>query len=116
MSYDRKRVLQSLFAEMIRVSHRTEYMAEAVAGGGYSLHGLVDSLTSPYGRSLVDKIVEDKTGTSHEFRLNEAGFKLYWRLDQEHDLLTLRIGGDQMCNYPRFAAHVRLLTRWSNIR
>ena len=116
MGYDRKQALQLLFAEMIRLSHRTEYMEEAITGGGYPLHGLVDSLTNPFGRSLVDKIVEDKTDESHEFRLNDAGFKLYWRLDQEHDLLKLRLGGDQMRNYPMFAATIRLSIRWSKIR
>ena len=116
MGYNRKQALQLLFAEMIRLSHRTELMAEAIAGGGYSLHGLVDSLTSPFGCNIIDLIADDKTGTSHEFRLNEAGFKLYWRLDQEHDLLKLRIGGDQERNYPMFAAHIRLSIRWSNIR
>jgi hypothetical protein len=114
--YDRKQALQLLFAEIIRLSHRTDMMAEAIAGGGYSLHGLVDSIVGPFGRNLVDKIVEDKTGESHEFRLNEAGFKLYWRLDQEHDLLKLRIGGDQASNYPCFTATIKLSIRWSNIR
>ena len=114
MSYDRRQALQLLFAEMIRLSHRTELMEEAIAGGGYPLHGLVESLLSH--RTLIDEIVDDTTNESHEFRLNDAGFKLYWRLDKEHDLLKIRLGGDQMRNYPMFAARIRLSIRWSKIR
>jgi hypothetical protein len=51
-NYNRRQALQLLFAEIIRLSHSTDMMAEAIAGGGYPLHGLMDSLTSPFGRNL----------------------------------------------------------------
>jgi len=81
-------------------------MMEEAITGGYPLSGLIDDLTSG-GNRLVKKIITDTSGESHEFRLNNAGLKLYWRLSREHDLLKVSIGGDQANNYPRFVAAVR---------
>jgi len=107
MSYDRKFALQMFFNEIVTLSHRTDMLVEAIEGGGYPLSGLVNNLLS--NRSIVDKIVKDYTGESHEFRLNGAGFKLYWRLDRELNFLKIKVGGDQARQYPFFVAAVNRL-------
>lgn len=112
--YDRRLALEFLFDEMITLSHSTFMMREAIEGGGYPLSGLVCSLLQR--RTLIDRIVGDYTNNSHEFRLNDAGFKLFWRLDREFDLLKLRIGGDQAGNYPCFVKTIKNKGAWINIR
>jgi len=114
--YDRKLVLRWLFNELIKLSHRVDMMEEAIVGGGYPLSGLVDSIINPFGRILVDNIVDSTDSNSHEFRLNGAGFKLYWRLDQRHNLLKISVGGDQAVNYPHFVAAMRQIIEQTKLR
>ncbi len=109
MSYDRKFTIRWFFNEMIKTSHTTIMMEEAIVGGGYPLSGLIDSLLTSDGGCLIDKMINNDTDESHEFRLNDAGLKLYWRLDRKHGLLKVSIGGDQANNYPKFVAAVRRL-------
>lgn len=106
MSCNRSNAIRAFFNEIIRLSHSLIMMEEAIAGGGYPLSGLVNNFTSR-GNRLVKEIMDDTSGEGYEFRLNNAGLKLYWRLDHEHDLLKVSIGGDQAKNYPRFVAAVR---------
>ena len=114
--YDRKLALELLFDEFITLSHSPIMMEEALEGGGYPLSGLVDSITNPFRVSLVDKITSDYTNNGHEFRLNDAGFKLFWRVDREFDLLKINLGGDQLTNYPHLVAAIKNSIAWSKIR
>lgn len=109
MSFNREYAIRMFFNEIIRTSHISIMLEEAITGGGYPLSGLVDSLLNVRHQNLVNRMVSDDTGESHEFRLNEAGLKMYWRLDRERGLLKVSIGGDQANNYPRFVAAVRRL-------
>ncbi len=100
MNNDREFALRMFFNEIISISHRTDMLEEGIKGGGYPLSGLVNNLLS--NRSILNKIVSDYTGEMHEFRLNGAGFKLWWRFDRNLDFLKIHIGGDQACQYPNF--------------
>ena len=112
--YDRKFALRMFFGEIIRLSHTRDMLVEAISGGGYPLGKLVNNLVG--NNTLIDKITNDYTGESHEFRLNEAGFKMYWRIDREFDVLKIRIGGDQADCYPLLAAKIRRLLNNGLIR
>ena len=112
--YDRKFALRMFFDEIITLSHTRGMLVEGITGGGYPLSGLTnDDLKK---RRLVKRIAGATDSDSHEFRLNGAGLKLYWRLDQEHDLLKISIGGDQAKDYPFFTAHVRNILKWNALR
>lgn len=114
MNYDRRVALTTFFDMIIAISHGTDMMREAILGGGYPLSGIANSSFSR--RRLIDRMVNTTDGNSHEVRLNEAGFKLYWRLDQTHNLLKISIGGDQANCYPFLAAKIRGLLRQNFIR
>lgn len=107
MGYDRRVALTLFFDTIITVSHRMDMMREGIEGGGYPLSGITNSEFSR--RRLIDRMVNTTDGDSHEVRLNEAGFKLYWRVDQKHALLKIRIGGDQANQYPFLVASIRRL-------
>lgn len=114
MSYDREYTIKLFFNEIITTSHTSTMIEEAIGAGGHPLSGLLDNFLTSRGVSiLIDEIVNDDTGESHEFRLNNAGLKLYWRLDRKHDLLNVSIGGDQANNYPRFVAAVRRIIEYN---
>lgn len=114
--YDRRLTLQLLFDEMIALSHSTFMMREAIEGGGYPLSGLMKSLTNPFERSLINTIVTDYTSEKHEFQLNDAGLKLYWRLDRKYEVLKLSISGDQTSDYPHFVSAVRQIIKQAKLR
>jgi len=99
MSYNRSFALQMFFEEIIKLSLRTEMLREAISGGGHPLSNLIINLVNK--KTLIDRITNDHTGEGHEFRLNGAGLKLYWRIDSEFDVLKIRIGGDQADQYRR---------------
>jgi len=107
MSYDREFALKLFFNEIVTLSHRTDMMEEGIEGGGYPLSSLVNNLLSNH--SIVNKITNDYTGESHEFRLNGAGLKMWWRLNRSLGFLKIRIGGDQARQYPFFVAAVNKL-------
>lgn len=52
---------------------------------------------------FAKKIYGDYTYEGHEYRLNNAGLKLYWRVDRERRF-SCRIGGDQAKDYLEFTA------------
>jgi len=55
-----------------------------------------------YQDKLLSIIIGDFTGDSHECRLNNAGLKMYWRVDRVNDRFTCRISGDQAKDYIGF--------------
>ena len=72
---------------------------------------------------FVDRICNDYTRSSHEFRLNGAGLKMYWEVRRENKMLTkspddhqgpiqiskfvCSIAGDQAKEYPEFVEAAR---------
>jgi hypothetical protein len=99
--------IRLFFNEIIKTSHITIMMEEAISGGGYPLSGLIDTLLTNGVDRLIHKMVNDNTGDNHEMRLNNAGLKMYWRLNLEDGVFEISIGGDQIRNYPRFVAAIR---------
>ena len=57
----------------------------------------------------LSRIQGDYTGDSHEFRLNGAGLKMYWKVDRQSDGFKCRIGGDQAKDYSLFVAEANQL-------
>jgi hypothetical protein len=64
---------------------------------------------------FIDKIRGDYTGDSHEFRLNNAGLKMYWEVRRykgaKFDEFKVSIGGDQAKEYPFFVVQARDLIK-----
>jgi len=111
MKYDRRVMLDIFFDEIVVLSHTTQMLQEGIEGGGYPLSRLFNSSMS---RSLLIRdIVKENSG---EYRLNGAGFKLYWRWDRDKDTLKVRIGGDQAKQFPFFVAAVRRILDRGHIR
>lgn len=53
--------------------------------------------------SFIRRIEGDYTFDSHEFPLNGAGLKMYWRMDRDRRF-SCRIGGDQAKDYSYFVS------------
>ena len=103
----KKYAIKQFFNEIIKLSHSVFMLREAIEGGGYPLSGLLNAILANGCTRLIDRMLTDDPHTSHEFRLNEAGLKLYWRTNLENNSLKVRIGGDQERSYPKFVAAVR---------
>ena len=66
----------------------------------------------------LNRIQGERTNTSHEMRLNNAGLKMYWRVEKFNSRVRgtvykfkCRIGGDQAKDYPFFVAKASRLIR-----
>jgi len=55
-----------------------------------------------YQDNFIKRILGDYTGNSHESRLNNAGLKMYWKV--EGGEFKCRISGDQAKDYLFFVA------------
>ena len=60
--------------------------------------------------AFIDRIKGDYTGTSTEYRLNEAGLKMYWNVGNNRRFFC-RISGDQAKDYPEFVERARALIK-----
>ena len=60
--------------------------------------------------AFIDRIKGDYTGESTEYRLNGAGLKMHWRVDNNRRF-TCYIGGDQAKDYPLFFAKTNVLIK-----
>lgn len=56
-------------------------------GWGHACTELLDTLILKQTR-FIDRIVNDHTGDFHEYRLNGAGMKMYWRVVRKNEHLT----------------------------
>lgn len=81
-------------------------------GWGHACTELLDSLILKQ-TNFIDRIMNDKTGNFHEYRLNGAGLKLHWRVFRRklslagHPSLEVAkfqcyISGDQKDEYEDF--------------
>ncbi len=78
-------------------------------GWGNPCSHLIESLVLTRDK-FVDRICNDYTRSSHEFRLNGAGLKMYWEVRREKDKqskFVCSIAGDQAKEYPEFVEHAR---------
>jgi hypothetical protein len=109
--------IRMFFYELIRLSLRYNYTRM-----GSPVSGLIEQMCL-CNEPFVKRIAGDKTKESHEFRLNEAGLKMLWRVHKDH--LIIKIAGDQVDMYEGFVEEARKLVRrfgfvnpieWRNIR
>lgn len=67
-------------------------------------------------KPFLDKIEGDYTNNSHEYRLNNAGLKMYWEVRKDDGIhqdrrFVCSIGGDQAKEYPFFVVQARDLIK-----
>lgn len=62
---------------------------------------------------LLDRMLNDYTGEGHEYRLNGAGLKMYWRMRKDGDKRhwVCSISGDQAKDYPFFMMGARQMIK-----
>ena len=60
--------------------------------------------------TFISRIKGDYTNSSNEYRLNEAGLKMYWRVDDNRRFIC-HISGDQAKDYPQFVARAKVLIK-----
>jgi hypothetical protein len=95
--------LQYFFAQLLKLACRY-----ADPKYGNPCIGLVEQVCM-YHNQFISRILGDRTKESHEFRLNEAGLKMYWRMEQR--CFKCHIGGDQTDLYPAFMERVPKLLK-----
>jgi hypothetical protein len=114
--------IKSFFHEMLELSY-----TDLRSGWGNPCCHLLESMCM-YQESFLKKIEGDYTNDSHEYRLNNAGLKMYWGVERTKctgDIATVKkvfktseahfdrfkcsIGGDQAKEYPMFVAKATLL-------
>jgi len=78
-------------------------------GWGNPCSQLIESLVMRPELS-INEIYGDYMYTSHEYRLNGAGLKMYWRVDRERRF-SCRIGGDQAKDYLEFTVKASTLVK-----
>ena len=109
--------IRNFFWQLIRLSLRYDYTRI-----GSPVSGLIEQMCL-YNDKFIARIMGDRTRESHEFRLNEAGLKMLWRV--HNDRLIIKICGDQVSMYIEFVEEARKLVRkcgfvnpieWRNIR
>ena len=95
------------FHELLELSYN-----DLRPGWGNPCSHLLESLIVRH-QPFLDKIEGDHTNHSHEFRLNNAGLKMYWEVRRhtgaEFDEFKVSIGGDQAREYPIFVTQARAL-------
>jgi hypothetical protein len=95
---------QRLFTKWIMLSVQTEIMREALTSGGCGLRSLLQKCMNQSVERVVKRMIGDFTRESNEWRLNDAGFKMYWRMDHDQNRLIITLGGDQAVQYPKLIA------------
>jgi len=105
--------LKSFFYELLELSYN-----DLKPGWGNPCSHLLEVMCIRQ-EPFLDKIMDDYTSHSHEFRLNSAGVKMHWRVDREGKTLTEKsnnkrrfyvyIAGDQAKEYPFFVAQAQQL-------
>lgn len=66
---------------------------------------------------FLDRIIGDYSRENHEYRLNNAGLKMYWEMCREGTyhgsdrVFKCSISGDQAKDYPWFVASARMLLK-----
>ena len=105
--------LKLFFNELLKLSYN-----DIKPGWGNPCSHLLDDMCMRQ-EPFLDRIMNDYTGDSHEYRLDNAGVKLYWHMRKDDRYartsamserrFRCRIGGDLLREYPMFGAQVRSL-------
>lgn len=98
--------LKYFFNELVKIGHRNM----GKPGWGHPCSNLIESLIL-YREKFLDRIIKDEGRSSHEYRLNGAGLKLYWEIVREtggrNNYFICTISGDQAKDYPEFVEAAR---------
>lgn len=99
--------VKQFFHELLELS----YNDLRTGWGNPCSHLLKDMCTRQ--KPFLDKIEGDYTNHSHEYRLNDAGLKMWWWVRRttgaQFDEFKVSISGDQAKEYPIFVAQARAL-------
>jgi len=111
--------IKSFFHELLELSY-----TDLRPGWGNPCSHLLKSMCM-YQENFLKKIEGDYTNHSHEYRLNDAGLKMYWivRRDNQYArtsamsgkrMFKCSIGGDQAKEYPMFVVQAwRLIEKYN---
>ena len=102
---DLQHTIEWFFRDVLKASVRPEFIKEQQFG--YSCEKLLEDVLRTSVKDLATRWANDYTRDSHEYRLNNAGLKLYWTTLQKDQTIRIRIGGDQATNYPLFVEQVK---------
>ena len=98
---DLKHQIEWFFRDILKSSVNARFHKENRFG--YSCGKLLDDVLRTSVSDLAGRWANDFTGDSHEYRLNNAGLKIYWRTYPREQKIKIRLGGDQLINNPMFA-------------
>jgi hypothetical protein len=94
--------LVSFFLWLVNESIRSNYNSEM--RGGHACKGIIEDIMLCGLEQFTNRIME---GRGTEYRLNSAGLKLYIDINKPLNRVRVRIGGDQVGDYPMFAESVK---------
>ncbi len=94
--------LEWFLKDIMKTAVRSEFRDENTFG--FSCSHLLDDILRIGVEGLAGRWANDYTGDSHEYNLNGAGLKMYWRTYPREQKIGITIGGDQKTNYPLFVA------------
>lgn len=106
--------LKLFFHEVLELGIRD--LRETRSNMGFACKQLLDDMCIRQ-QPFLDRIMNDYSEDSHEYRLNQAGLKMYWKvvkLDSGDRKFVCSIGGDQAKNYPWFVPAFNMLLRKHN--
>jgi len=104
--------LRHFFHELIKLGNEMP----GRPGFGSPISWLLEQMCL-YQDRLLARICGDFTRDSHEWRLNNAGLKLYWRIHRSENGcrgFVCHIGGDQAKDYPGFIVAAKNLIKEYN--
>jgi hypothetical protein len=106
--------LKSLFHEMIRLAVEDMRAPQSESARmGFGCKKLMDDMCLRQD-ALLNRIMGDYSTDSHEYRLNEAGLKMLWRMnrdDKDNPRFLCVICGDQVDYYKVLTEQLRSLIR-----
>lgn len=102
---DLQHTIEWFFRDVLKSSVRPEFIKEQRFG--YPCEKLLEDVLRTSVKDLATRWANDYTGDSHEYRLNNAGLKLYWTAVPMRQKIYIHIGGDQAIDYPLFVEQVK---------
>lgn len=91
---------------LFRLLLQAASLRENCKNGFAMSHFVVEYMLSGFD-NFVNRIMGDYRNMSNEIRINGAGLKLYYRVNQKENLIYFFIGGDQVNDYPEFVSAAR---------